>query len=338
MAGEVALFNPQAGAVAVPGFIKQSFEGKRNDDLYKSSAPPTLVFRGKVWRYAMKGEEVDVVDADGQPLPTIEVVLVKANGFPTKQYYPGAYVEGSSTPPTCWSFDGVAPDGMVEDKQSSACATCKWNAIGSKINEATGAKGKACGDKRRVVVVSPDFKVGPLLLSLPPTSAYDRKNEVNEAKGWYALAQYGDFLNKHGIPYYGMVTRLGFDSRTAFPKLMFKGVRFLSEQEYAKVLELQEDPAVLDLLGRPTAAPEGEDKILFEQPKPVAKVTPIKPAPAPAPVVAPDDVPAPDEVAPPAAPKAAAAAPKKAAPKVATAALEDAIDAEMKALLGESDD
>jgi hypothetical protein len=342
MAGEVVVFNPQAGALAVPSFIKQAFEGKRNDDLYKSSAPPTLVFRGKVWRYAMKGEEVDVVDADGQPRPTIDVVLIKANGFPTKQYYQGAYVEGSSAPPTCWSFDGVTPDATVEEKQSPSCATCKWNAIGSKINEATGAKGKACADRRRVVVASPDFTVGPLLLGLPPTSAYDRKNEVNEAKNWFALAQYGDFLNKNGAPYFGVVTRLGFDSRTAYPKILFKPVRFLTEAEFARVTELQQDPGVLDLLGRPTEA--SAETETFEQPKPLAKVTPIKQtiAPSEKPVVPPVEVQAPDDDAPPGAEPPKAAKPAKVekpkpAPVVA-GALDQSIEDELAGIFGTPDD
>lgn len=329
-------FNPAGGALAVPSYLQQSFEQTRNDDLYTSQALPSLLYRGKVWRYIWKGEEVAVMDADGNAVPTVEVIMLKANPHNTKAYYAKNYAEGDNAPPDCFSLDGKTPDASVKTPQSPNCATCEWNVFGSRVGADGQAGGKACGDRRRIAVITPDFQVGPLKLDLSPTSMSDRDNKENEARGWYAMRQYGDFLNKHKVNYWGVVTRLGFDSRAAYPKVLFKAVKFLDEASFRQVLEMQGAEDVRQILGvpsdpdtKPADKPGAQLSGVAQFRKPAA--TPAAESP-PAQDDAPPQVytaPSPDDAAPPKTTKT-----RKAAPKVD----EGDLQASLASLLGEKSD
>jgi len=112
-----------------------------------------ISYRGKVWRTKYRGEERDLMRADGDgPRSSIEVVILKASGNLAKIFYESGYVEGSTAQPDCWSSNGVTPDANAPNKQHSACATCKQNAFGSRITPA-GKQGKACSDSKRLAIV-----------------------------------------------------------------------------------------------------------------------------------------------------------------------------------------
>lgn len=57
---------------------------------------PVISFRGKVWRIRQGGKEENYLDHNGDPMPGIEVVLVRSNPHLSKIYYPGGYEEGNS--------------------------------------------------------------------------------------------------------------------------------------------------------------------------------------------------------------------------------------------------
>src|SRR5512134_852060 len=126
----------------------------QNDDLMANTAGgfPVVSFRGRVWRIIAGGESTPVMDANQQPMPSIEVVMVKANPLVSKIFYEAAYVEGSDDPPDCFSNDGITPDMSIEEPQSESCQTCHQNVWGSKITP-QGTKVKACSDSRRMAVV-----------------------------------------------------------------------------------------------------------------------------------------------------------------------------------------
>lgn len=279
----------------VPAHIAALFGAPKNSDYESASlSVPAVSFRGKVWRIVIDGEEKPLTNAEGDPVPTMEVVMVKGNPRRSKAYYgEKKYVEGENSAPICASRDGIAPDAGVEEPQCDSCAACPQNVWGSRISEA-GKKVKACADSKRIAVVpAGDLAFTPLLLSVPATSLTDKDNKENEARGWYALSEYAMMLEKRGVPVEAVVTKIGFDSRPAHPKLLFKAVGYLGEEDSEAVLALRETENINTIIG----VTDGAVGATEPAPKPAAAAK-TKAAPAPEP----DD----DDDAPAPAPKAAA--------------------------------
>lgn len=204
-----------------------------------ASGFPVISYRGKVWRVKIGGEEQKHCDEDGNALPTIEVVMLKSNPLPSKTFYDTGYTEGDQGKPRCWSSDGVRPDSTVPAPISALCASCPNHVWGSKTTE-QGNPTRACQDVRRVAVAfsyqleevaegkREQEDIDVLLLRVPPASL----NPLKE----YAEG----VLKPKGIPPYVLVTRIGFDAEVAYPKLTFKGSRFLNEQEFHVASQLRE--------------------------------------------------------------------------------------------------
>lgn len=271
----------------VPDYMRSGFEAPRDtvDELSSgvTTGFPVLSFRGKVWRMKKGGEEQALLDENGDPRPSIELVLVKGSPRLSKIYYATGYEEGSTEAPTCFSMDGVRPDPSVQDKQSDLCATCPHNVWGSKITP-QGTKTKRCADARRLAVIGtgdltnnlgrPD-EVTPMLLRIPGASLAPLKEYAERT------------LGARGYNYFAVVTRLGFDTSTSYPKLTFRPVRVLTEQEYKTVVALRSDndnvARVLndhgDLLIATPSEEEQHDHDGAEQEAPKAAPTP-EPKPA----------------------------------------------------------
>lgn len=225
----------------VPDYMRSSFEAPRDtvDELSSgvTTGFPVLSFRGKVWRMKKGGEEQALLDENGDPRPSIELILVKGSPRLSKIYYATGYEEGSTEPPTCFSMDGTRPDPSVQEKQSDLCATCPHNVWGSKITP-QGTKTKRCADARRLAVAGtgdltnnlgkPD-QVTPMLLRIPGASLAPLKEYAERT------------LGARGYNYFAVVTRLGFDTSTSYPKLTFRPVRVLTEQEFKTVTALRAD-------------------------------------------------------------------------------------------------
>jgi hypothetical protein len=241
---------------------------------------PIISYRGKVWRVRKSGEEVAYVDRKGNPLPNIEVVLIRSNPIPSKTYYKGKYAEGDSAPPTCWSSDGVKPDAAVKEKQHNVCATCPRNEWGSRMTEA-GKKGRECSDVRRMAVAfySELVKKGAdahvFLMRVPPASLNPLKDYVEKA------------LAPANIHPYAVVTEVGFDANASHPKLTFRvaedddeNALFLDAEQYELVKQLRNSEDVHRMLSEDPdyaeAGSTGGDDVS-------AKAAEETPAPAPAP-------------------------------------------------------
>jgi hypothetical protein len=210
-----------------------------------TSGFPVISYRGNVWRVKKSGDEQVYLDEDGDARQSIEVVLVKSNPMLAKIFYAGAYVEGDSTPPTCWSADGIRPDAGVTNPVSKGCEACPNNVWGSKITE-QGKKTRACADVRRMAVafrheiedaaLDPAVEVTPLLLRVPPASLNPLKDYIEK------------MLKPKGIPPYALITKVGFDTDVSYPKLAFKGVQFLNDDQAAVVVALRDSDEVKHIL------------------------------------------------------------------------------------------
>lgn len=283
-----------------PNYLRNFVASTTPDDLTANVGGgfPVISFRGRVWRIIVGGENTPVMDGTGQPVPSIEVVLVKGNPKISKIFYKAAYIEGSDDPPDCFSNDGDFPDPSIPVPQCDNCAMCPQNVWGSKITP-QGTKVKACSDSRRVAVVAGGEiaqgtnGIGPMLLRVPPASLE-------------LLRAFGDALNNRGIPYNDVITRIGFDLNASYPKLVFSPVRVLTEEEFVRVQKMVADERIGRILG---------GLGITEYTKPAAPApAPVAAAPAPAPApVAPAPVAAAPAPAPaPARRRRAAAAPEPA--------------------------
>jgi hypothetical protein len=238
-----------------------------------TSGFPILSYKGKVWRIRKSGEEEMHVDADGNALPTIDVVLVQANPMPSKIFYAKQYEEGANDQPDCFSNDGVRPDASVKDPVNDLCASCPNNVWGSRITPA-GKKSRACSDARRMAVVFANdlYEAGDdcmkLLLRVPPASLNPLKDYAEKV------------LAPKGIPFFGIVTRIGFDVNAAHPQFTFKPARFLNDEEAEAIVRLRGSADIQRILAEASEFPAAAaaDAEGAEQAGSAAA-----PAPAPAP-------------------------------------------------------
>ncbi len=261
-----------------------------------------LAIKGSRFSLKYQGTTTPITNHEtGDPVGSFEAVLVKSNPFLTKQFYESGYTEGDSAAPDCFSINGKTPDPSSPKLQHTNCAACPQNAF-TKINEKTGKKTKACQDNRKMAVLPADDLVnelfgGPMLLRIPAASLKE-------------LAMFGDTLKARGYSYNSVRVRIGFDLSVSYPKLVFKAIRPLTDEEADQVLEWYHSDNVNKMLADfedikvPVVdAPAATDDV-FEEPQPAA----VKPVATPVPPVV-KATPAPVAKAPvtaPAAPPASA--------------------------------
>lgn len=255
--------------------------------------------RGGKWRVKFQGNETPVIDGNGEPIPSLEIVIVKANSFMTKQYYKAGYEEGDNAAPVCFSLNGTTPAVGVPEQQHDNCALCPMNKFGSRVTDA-GVQVKACQDNRKLAVVpltdlGNEAFGGPMLFRVPASALKD-------------LAAFGSSMKARGYPYNSVAVRLGLDMDVSYPKPTFKAIRPLTDDEATKVIELYNSDLVERVLaGEATMSSGGASHATpavdpdFEQvpaanaaaPAPIKVATPVPAQPAPAAQAAPAAQPAP---------------------------------------------
>ena len=248
------------------GALAPQFQGVDiNNDLASGvqSGFGLITFKGKVWTIKYRGDERSLMRPDGDgPVNSIEVVIVKASPHISKVFYENGYVEGSNSPPDCFSTNGITPDVSSAKKQAASCAACPKNAWGSRITP-QGKAGKACSDAKRLAVVplsdiQNEAMGGPMLLRVPAASLQE-------------MAMYSQGMAKMGYPYYAVATRISFDPQEAYPKFQFKPIRPLTAEEADMVIEHQKSVQVDQILADAvenvlTPAEETPPGLAFEQP------------------------------------------------------------------------
>ncbi len=264
-------FNTDAGNL--PAYLKAPNRVVANDDLtaHAGTGFPVMSIKGKNFTVVRDGERTVLtkeVDGEMIAVPSIEVVLVKANKGTSKVFYMKGYDEkAEAQKPDCFSNTGDRPDPSVAEPQSKSCAVCPHNQWGSKIGD-NGGKGKACQDSVRMAIATPDLINDPYLLRVPPASI----------KG---LGEYGKMLAKRGVGYNMVVTRIGFDMESPTPKLTFKPTGLLSDAAYAQVNEVIASDTVQAILGSEGMAAAQVEAATADAPADDLPVVEVKKAEAP---------------------------------------------------------
>jgi hypothetical protein len=263
-----------------------------------AAAGKRISIKGGVFRLFSGGKEITAIDDR-----FLDVVIVNAAPKVSRTFYGVKYVEGQTAPPTCWSANGDKPEPAVKAPCAPTCAACPNNEKGSGQGDS-----RACQFNQRIAVVLANNLEGDVLqLTLPAQSIFGKGEGDNRP-----LQEYARFYAAQGISVSKFVTRLRFDTTAAVPKLFFKAMRWLDDEEYAITTEQGNTPEAIKAVTLTVSQTDGVAPAA-STPAPLGiPGTPpkaAKPAPAPAPVPEVDDEPPP----PPKATKAAK--PAKPAPK-----------------------
>jgi hypothetical protein len=176
-----------------------------------------ISLRGGRFREMVGGEQVNV-KSDG----FLNVVILNAAKL-SRTYYSGAYDAENPSAPTCWSADTQAPASEVPagQRQASRCMDCPQNIKGSGQGES-----RACRFNQRIAVFLEGNMDEVYQLQLPATSIFGDAKD-----GKMGMQAYAKYLKAHKTPSIAVVTQITFDENSATPKLLFKAVRPLSEEE-----------------------------------------------------------------------------------------------------------
>jgi len=280
-----------AARVGKPSALAQAMAG----GITGGSDFPRISIKGARFRIVEDGTETVINQTN------LDVVVVGANPRLSKTWYAKEWnKDAEPSAPDCYSLDGVGPHPESTSPQSDLCASCKWNAWGSKVAP-NGQQLKACSDKKRLAVVAADDATGPVyLLEVTPAAL----------KG---LNAYQKELSVRGIAPEIVRTRISFDTDASFPKLIFSFGGFLDEAAMEAIDNLSGSDQVAEITG--------EKVQTVAQPAPVEapRRAPLKAVAAPAPVVEEEEAPAPAPAAPKRGFGAAKAAPAASTPAPAAA-------------------
>ena len=235
---EVTLFQQEA-----PAYLKRA----GMDDLTKSLAGNTglkrISIRGGVFRMMVNGEEI--AKNEGRAM---EVVIVNGGRNISRQFYAAKYVAGEVAAPDCWSNDGNTPDASVEEPQAKACEGCPQNTKGSGKGDS-----RACRFQQRLaVLLANDIDGAVFQLILPSRSIFGR-GDLDKMP----FQQYAKYVGAQGRSINTLVTEIRFDSDSDTPKLTFKPLKYLTEEQWETAKEKGDSPAARSAVIQTPAATDG---------------------------------------------------------------------------------
>ena len=280
----VALFNP----AQLPAFARSG----ELSDIAKALAGngggggKRISIKGGVFRLMSAGKEVAAIDER-----FLDVVIVKAAPKVSRIFYMAKYDGETAAQPDCWSPDGDKPDAKSANKQSATCESCPQNIAGSGNGQS-----RACRYQQRLAVVLANNIEGDVMqLALPATSIFGKEDGENRP-----LQAYARWLVAQSVDPSMVVTRMKFDTKAEAPKLHFKAMRWLTDDEFTQAGEQGKTDDATKAVTMSVGATDGA--------KPADALQGAKPKAKPAPEPEAED----EEDAPAPAPKAAKKA--KAAP------------------------
>lgn len=242
----------------VPEFLKNAKPDAMTRALAGSSGNKRISIRGSVFRMIVGGEEVSKSDNR-----SLRVVIV--NGAPNvaRQFYGAAYNSESVTTPDCWSNDGAKPSSQVTSPVHPTCNECPNNIKGS--GQGTS---RACRFLRRLAVqIIGDPTQDVYQLIIPSRSLWADADNDN-----MPFQQYVKMLAGNGRSINTVVTEISFDTDSATPKLFFKAVAHVTEEQYNTAVIAGESEEAKRAITFTVAQTDGVVKKIAPPVKALAKV------------------------------------------------------------------
>ena len=162
----------------------------------------------------------------------LEVVILSS---PVERlYYTARYDPTNPAGPVCFSLGatltGLKPNHLSTEKQADLCAGCPKDQWGSSTN---GGKGKACAEKRRLLVMTADSAVSVDSVNGGEVAAL--RTPVTSVRGFATYLQ--KIASTTRRPLSAVVTKISLvpDAKTQF-KLNFDFVRTIDDMDVIKAL------------------------------------------------------------------------------------------------------
>ena len=226
-----------------------------------------ISLRGGRFRELVNGEQVNV-KSDG----FINVVVINAAKL-SRTYYKGAYDAENPSAPTCWSPDTQTPSADVpkDQIQASRCMDCPQNIKGSGQGES-----RACRFSQRLAILLEGQMDTVYQLQLPATSIFGEARDGN-----MGMQAYAKYLKAHKTPSIAVVTQMSFDENSDTPKLFFKAVRPLNEDELNQAVSMKDSEDAIKAITLTVSQTDGvqakrdgavqEDEVDIREPVPAPK-------------------------------------------------------------------
>jgi len=186
-----------------------------------------ISIRNKMFSEYDGTEEAMVIEGE------YEAVIVNA-AFVSRSYYEEQYNPDKLALPTCWSADTQTPSADVPQgqRQAARCMDCSHNIRGSGYGSS-----RACRFAQQIAVVPADRLQFVYQLKLPATSIFGQARD-----GHMPMKAYAEFLYGRDTPVMSVLTRIYFDANSNTPKLFFKPIRPLRDEELSVVAEMIYNP------------------------------------------------------------------------------------------------
>ena len=187
-----------------------------------TSGSKRISIAGGVFRKMANGKEIGAIEDRH-----MNIIFVKMAHDPSRTFYAEAYKEGEKVSPTCWSSDSKKPDADVKSPVASTCDQCPNSAKGS----GTGGTGTACRLSWRTAVVLPNDPKGDIMqLVIPATSAFGK-----EDSGRWPFKAYINMLAQNNVSAGRVVTKMQFDTKTKYAKVLFSPAAAVPDDDYEAV-------------------------------------------------------------------------------------------------------
>lgn len=224
-----------------------------------------ISIRGSRFRMMVDGEQVSVSKES-----TMNMVVVDAASI-ARTYYEGTFDPENPSAPTCWSADTRTPsDDVPEDQRmASRCTDCPMNVKGSGQGDT-----RACRFSQRLAVMLEGETDQVYQLQLPATSLFGAAEGGN-----MGLQAYIKYLSAHNTPAIAVMTEMRFDDDATAPKLYFKPVRALDEEELQAAIALRDSDEAKKAIEFTVAQTDAVQKKPEAEPKKEAAKAKPKPEP-----------------------------------------------------------
>lgn len=217
---QVVAFNP----AKPPAFAKRGVSDMAKSLAGGATGGKRISIKGSAFRLLSGGKEIASIEDR-----FLDVVFVKAAPKVNRVFYAKQYDADNIVGPDCWSADGDKPSPDAAAPQATRCAECPKNIAGSGQGNS-----RACRYQQRLaVVLANDVEGSVLQLVLPATSVFG-EGEGDKRQ----LQAYARWLGAQSINPEEVVTRMQFDLKAESPKLFFKTMRWLTDEEF-EVVERQ---------------------------------------------------------------------------------------------------
>jgi len=187
-----------------------------SDTAFANDTVNQITLGGKRFNKSVNGEFIGAIDSP------VNVIIVNAAKL-ARTYYKDEYDPRSPSAPTCWSPDTQVPsvDVPTDQIQSARCMDCPQNIKGS-----SDGGGRACRYSQRLAILLDGQMDTIYQIRIPATSIFGNAKDGN-----MGMQAYAKYLHNHKTQSIAVMTQMRFDDSIDSPKLFFKAIRALKEQE-----------------------------------------------------------------------------------------------------------